>query len=150
MLHSLLHFCLLFNSPQDSRFSGPEEGTFEQILDHFQHSSTDTTWTQHFQCNASFHAPGGPVFLLLGGEGPASPVWVSAQTSIMMYAKMFNAAVFQLEHRFYGKSQPFQNLDLSNLALLSSQQALADANHFSRSLIFVSCGILERIYIVCR
>jgi hypothetical protein len=37
---------------------------------------------------------------------------------------------YQLEHRFYGKSQPFQNLSLGSLGYLSSKQALADAAHF--------------------
>ncbi|EEC01185.1 hypothetical protein IscW_ISCW000443 [Ixodes scapularis] len=53
-----------------------------------------------------FYRPGGPVFLLLGGEGAASARWLSAPTHIMLLAKQYGALVFQLEHRFYGRSLP--------------------------------------------
>ena len=45
-----------------------DQGFFNQTLDHF--TSGDTrTWLQRFQVNATHHKPGGPIFLLLGGEG---------------------------------------------------------------------------------
>jgi hypothetical protein len=49
-----------------------------------------------YQKNTTFYVQGGPVFLLLGGEGPASPIWLSADTAVMSYAKKFNAAVYVL------------------------------------------------------
>lgn len=48
---------------------------------------------------------GGPVFLQIGGEGPANPVWMEQGHWITM-AKKFGAMCFFLEHRFYGKSHP--------------------------------------------
>ncbi|KAK6125729.1 hypothetical protein DH2020_040533 [Rehmannia glutinosa] len=41
-------------------------------------------------------------------------------------AKKFGAVVVSLEHRYYGKSSPFQSLTTENLRYLSSKQALFD------------------------
>ena len=38
--------------------------------------------------------------------------------------------MFVLEHRFYGKSKPTEDLSVSNLVYLSSRQALEDVGHF--------------------
>ena len=54
---------------------------------------------------ASLEKKNGPVFLNIGGEGPASPVWMENGHWIDM-AKQFGARCFMLEHRFYGKSHP--------------------------------------------
>lgn len=72
----------------------------EQKLDHF--SSTDNrTWGQRFFVNHTlWDFESGPVFLLLGGEGPASPEWLAVDTDIMRNAARFNALVISLEHRY--------------------------------------------------
>ena len=31
---------------------------------------------QRYFVNDSFYEPGGPVFLMIGGEGTASPIWM--------------------------------------------------------------------------
>lgn len=59
---------------------------------HFGHSSS-------FKVNSTFYKTDGPVFLLLGGEGPASPLWLSIDTALMTYARDFGAMAVQLEHR---------------------------------------------------
>lgn len=46
---------------------------------------------------------------MIGGEGPANPIWMSEGTWID-YAKTHNALCFQLEHRFYGDSHPTEDL----------------------------------------
>lgn len=43
-----------------------------------------------------------------------------------MLAKKFGAAVVTPEHRYYGKSSPFEHLTTENLRFLSSKQALFD------------------------
>ena len=55
--------------------------------------------------NDTFYQPGGPVFLMIGGEGPATAIWV-VESQWIEYAKQFGALCFQLEHRFYGESKP--------------------------------------------
>ena len=42
---------------------------------------------------------------MIGGEGPASPIWM-VTGSWIEYAKELNAMMVQLEHRFYGESHP--------------------------------------------
>lgn len=71
----------------------------EQKLDHF--SETDNrTWEQRFFVNDTLWDRGsGPVFLMLGGEGPADPAWLATDTDIMRNAAKFNAIVISLEHR---------------------------------------------------
>lgn len=52
-----------------------------------------------------FDASQKAAFLMIGGEGEASPKWMS-QGAWIDYAKQYNAMCFQLEHRYYGKSHP--------------------------------------------
>ncbi|EGD75014.1 hypothetical protein PTSG_07238 [Salpingoeca rosetta] len=107
---------------------------FTQKVDHFNPQDT-RTFQQQYQVNATYHKQGGPVFLMLGGEGPASPRWLEIDTAIMIYARQHDAVVVQLEHRFYGKSQPFKDLSTDHLQYLSSEQALADAANFLTSFM---------------
>eukprot|EP00051_Salpingoeca_urceolata_P033431 m.20685 g.20685 ORF g.20685 m.20685 type:complete len:491 (-) comp6230_c0_seq1:49-1521(-) len=103
---------------------------FNQTLDHSNPQDT-TKWKQQYMYNTThWDKDVGPVFLLLGGEGPASPAWISHKTAIMDYAERFGAVVVQLEHRFYGKSQPFADLSTEHLRYLTSEQALADVATF--------------------
>ena len=121
---------------------------FLQDLDHF-HPTDGRTWKQRYFVNASLHRRGGPVFLMIGGEGEANSAWMSHGTW-MDYAKEFGALCFQLEHRwncwdivffggklnvllylrFYGKSRPTSDMSVKNLVYLSSEQALADIATF--------------------
>lgn len=83
----------------------PEEHWFTQRLDHFDDSNRKT-WQQRFFYNDTFRQKeDSPVFLMIGGEGTASPVWV-VTGNMMNYAQEFGAIAFLLEHRFYGKSHP--------------------------------------------
>lgn len=55
--------------------------------------------------NDTFHEPGGPIFLMLGGSEEVNPVWL-LEGAWTQYAKTYKALLVMLEHRFYGKSQP--------------------------------------------
>lgn len=106
----------------------PPDQWMMQNIDHYnQHQGQ---FRQRFQVNDTFYALGGPLFIMLGGEGPANGGWLSIDTAVMIYAQKFNAIVAQIEHRFYGPSQPFSDLSLESLQYLSSEQALADAATF--------------------
>lgn len=110
----------------------PPDQWFTQILDHF--NPTDTrTWQQRYFTNATFYKPGGPVFLMIGGEGPANPVWM-VEGAWISYAKDVNAYLLYLEHRFYGQSHPTEDVSVENLVYLSSEQALADLATFTVSM----------------
>ncbi|XP_043221434.1 putative serine protease K12H4.7 [Amphibalanus amphitrite] len=110
----------------------PPDQWYTQQLDHFDASET-RTWQQRYQVNDSFYQPGGPVFLMIGGEGPASAVWLVSGTWID-YAQQYGALCFQLEHRFYGDSLPTEDMSVENLRYLSSEQALADLAAFSAAM----------------
>jgi hypothetical protein len=60
---------------------------------------------QRYFTNATFYKAGGPVFLMIGGEGSANPAWMVAG-QWLRYAKKYNAYCLMLEHRYYGKSHP--------------------------------------------
>ena len=111
----------------------PPDQWFTQKLDHFDAGET-RTWQQRFQTNDSFYQPGGPAFLMIGGEGPASAVWLVAGQWIE-YAQQYGALCFQLEHRFYGDSLPTEDMSVENLRYLSSEQALADLAAFSAAMV---------------
>uniref|UniRef100_A0A3B1JQL6 Serine protease 59, putative n=1 Tax=Astyanax mexicanus TaxID=7994 RepID=A0A3B1JQL6_ASTMX len=105
-----------------------EEYWFIQRLDHFN-GADSRVWKQRYFINDRFYKPGGPVFLMIGGEGPANPAWMQYGTWLN-YAEKFGALCLLLEHRFYGKSHPTEDLSVESLRFLSSRQALADLAHF--------------------
>ncbi|XP_015607074.1 putative serine protease K12H4.7 [Cephus cinctus] len=110
------------------KYELPNDQWFEQFLDHF--NPTDArTWQQRYFVNSSYFKKGGPVFLMIGGEGTASAKWM-VEGQWIEYAKQFGALCFQLEHRFYGKSHPTSDLSIKNMVYLSSEQALADLAYF--------------------
>ena len=70
-----------------------------QKLDHFDPKETRTWKQRYFVNDTNWDGKDGPVFVLIGGEGPASPAWLAEQTEIMVNAQMNKALVFSLEHR---------------------------------------------------
>lgn len=100
---------------------------FNQTLDHF--SNNTATYQQRYFFNGTFFKPGGPIFLYIGGEGGLSGGEI-VYGEIVDRAKDLNGALFSLEHRYYGLSQPFANWSTDNLRYLSSQQALSDLSAF--------------------
>ncbi|KAK3914100.1 Putative serine protease, partial [Frankliniella fusca] len=110
----------------------PPEQWFTQQLDHFD-PTNQQTWQQRYFTNSTFHKSGGPVFLMIGGEGEASAKWM-LEGQWIEDAQLFNALCFQLEHRYYGKSRPTQDTRTENLVYLSSEQALADLAYFIEAM----------------
>ncbi|KAJ1484340.1 serine carboxypeptidase S28-domain-containing protein [Baffinella frigidus] len=107
-----------------------EQWFSQQRLDHFDGGDT-RVWSQRCFSNFTFYKPGGPVFMCVGGEGPAldpSVVVTGDEHCALMVilAKKHGALILALEHRFYGFSHPTPDLSTENLRFLSSQQALAD------------------------
>lgn len=65
---------------------------------------------------------------------------------MQVLAKKFGAAVVSLEHRYYGKSSPFDSLTTENLRYLSSKQALSDLANFRQyyQANIISFFVLQR------
>lgn len=118
----------------DSTVVNPPEQWFDQKLDHFTPLDNRTWEQRYFVMNHWFNATAKPLIVLyICGEGECNNV--SYDSSFMStVAENFNGIVFSLEHRFYGKSQPFgyssESYSLENLKYLTSQQALSDLAWF--------------------
>ncbi|CAB3225795.1 unnamed protein product [Arctia plantaginis] len=112
----------------------PPAQWFMQKLDHSTPSDL-RTWKQRYFVNDSFYDfnQQGPVFLMIGGEGPADPRWM-VKGAWIDYAKKFNALCINLEHRYYGESHPTEDMSVKNLQYLSSSQALADLANFINAM----------------
>jgi len=110
----------------------PNELYFTQRLDHFN-GQDQRTWQQRYFVNDTYWKAGGPIFIMLGGEGAISGRYVYAY-QMSVYASHYGALQFGLEHRFYGKSQPLADWNTDNLKYLSSQQALDDAATFINAM----------------
>lgn len=70
-----------------------------------------------------------PVFIVVGGqhEIDETALWNSYPVDI---AQSHNGCLFILEHRYYGKSMPVDELSIENLHWLNIEQALADISVF--------------------
>ena len=68
----------------------------------------------------AFYKEGGPVFIQIGGGGRASPSFLYTG-AWLEWANKHNAALFILEHRFYGESHPTPDFSTENLQWLSSR-----------------------------
>uniref|UniRef100_A0A0B7A1H0 Serine protease K12H4.7 n=1 Tax=Arion vulgaris TaxID=1028688 RepID=A0A0B7A1H0_9EUPU len=110
----------------------PPEQWYLQKLDHFNGADT-RYWKQRYFTNDTFYVSGGPLFVQIGGEGTADPIWL-VEGAWIDYARTYNAYCVLLEHRFYGKSYPTTDMSVENLQFLSSEQALADLAVFINDL----------------
>jgi hypothetical protein len=110
------------------------ESYIEQPVDHF--NETDKrTYKQLFYANDKYYKKGGPIFLFISGESAADDYWVSsANLPLLSWAKKYGAYLFEVEHRFYGSSQPTDNMSFDNLKYLTSEQALADLATFVQAV----------------
>uniref|UniRef100_A0A8R1HS23 Uncharacterized protein n=1 Tax=Caenorhabditis japonica TaxID=281687 RepID=A0A8R1HS23_CAEJA len=106
--------------------SGFEQGTFRQKVDHFDNKNPDF-FQQKFFKNAQWAKPGGPNFLMIGGEGPESSRWVlNPNITYLTWAQKYGATVYILEHRFYGDSLVGDNTDFTKLSSLQMLYDLAE------------------------
>ncbi|XP_001947565.2 putative serine protease K12H4.7 [Acyrthosiphon pisum] len=116
------------NSVATARSLIIEDKWFKQKVDHFNPSDT-RTWKQRYHMNLQHYKHGGPIFLSIGGEEEITHNWMTSGAWIE-YAKKLNAMCFQLEHRYYGRSHPTDNLKTKNLKYLTVEQVLADLETF--------------------
>lgn len=78
----------------------PPPQWIDQKLDHMSSGKGGETWKQRYFVNSSWwDEEKGPVFMMLGGEGPGDPAWLVADTNIMRNAQKYKALVFSVEHR---------------------------------------------------
>ncbi|KAJ8771154.1 hypothetical protein K2173_023479 [Erythroxylum novogranatense] len=122
--HSFANPRTVFQSLSGSdKYLTTDELWFNQTLDHYSPYDHRRFRQRYYEYLDYFRAPDGPIFLLICGESSCNGI---ANDYISVLAKKFGAAVVSLEHRYYGKSSPFDSLVTENLRYLSSKQALFD------------------------
>lgn len=109
---------------------GIDAKIYKNSIDHFDAKNTET-FNQRYYENLSFVPEGGfkVAILYFGGEGTLGSSSVLAGSHVDL-AKKLNAAMFGLEHRFFGESQPFDDLSTEHLRYLTIDQAMADLASF--------------------
>ena len=122
--------------PLKSDPPAPEFPEFKELYatnlhDHFDATNESTYNQRYFVSDKYWDKKSGPIFVYICGEYTCS---VPA-TRMFPYAmaEEHNALFFIVEHRFYGKSQLFEDWSLPNLKLLQAEQALADLAYFIQS-----------------
>uniref|UniRef100_A0AAV1UPU2 Serine protease n=1 Tax=Peronospora matthiolae TaxID=2874970 RepID=A0AAV1UPU2_9STRA len=135
------------DSEHSVEFPVEEKYFTDALVDHFAPVSKRSTWRQRYQVNEEFWGGQGyPVFLYIGGEGPLGPKAITDRTFVYYLAEQHQALLIALEHRFYGKSYPTEDMSLPNLVYLSSEQALADLAHF-RSFVADTYGLVDEKWV---
>lgn len=125
-----------------SAFVPYKELFFEQKLDHFNFHGDSSlygkeTFQQRYLVQDQWWVKSeGPIFLYTGNEGDITSFWNN--TGFMFdIAPQFKALIVFIEHRYYGKSMPFddqKNFVHPYIDLLTAEQALADYAVFVESL----------------
>ncbi|KAK5107937.1 hypothetical protein LTR62_000542 [Meristemomyces frigidus] len=127
---------------RQSGSSGYPAHTFDQMIDHFPNSSryephTTATFKQRYFFDDSYHKPGGPVFLYIGGETSGESRFSSLETGIIqIFMEAFHGLGVILENRYYGESYPFNDSSTDNLAYLTTEQTIADNAYFAQHATF--------------
>ncbi|KAJ1647598.1 hypothetical protein LPJ64_001056 [Coemansia asiatica] len=103
---------------------------FDQPVDHF--GKSPSIWKQQYLVNATFYRPGGPIYITTPGENPASNSYTD-QTHFTQLAKSTGGLLVNIEHRFFGKSNPMTNLSGSSLRFLTIENVLEDFAAFTRA-----------------
>lgn len=90
---------LLSPPPLPKGVSPPKAQWYEQRLDHFNEEDKRMWKQRYFVNDTHWNRKSGPVFLMIGGEGPANPIWLTTGDMMKNSAK-YNALAVFLEHRW--------------------------------------------------
>ncbi|KAG2071058.1 peptidase S28 [Suillus decipiens] len=104
---------------------------FDQLIDH---NNPDLgTFQQRYWMSWEYYEPGGPIILMTPGEINADgyDVFMTNFSINGLIAQQQNGASIVIEHRFFGYSNPYDNLTSQSLALLTIQQAIDDLAYFA-------------------
>ncbi|KMZ68132.1 Serine carboxypeptidase S28 family protein [Zostera marina] len=114
---------ILYFPNQEGSYLTKDEHWINQTLDHFS-PTVHLQFQQRYYEFLDYHKdPNGPIFLKICGESACNGI---VNDYMQVLAEKFGAALVSLEHRYYGKSNPFDTMETKNLKYLSSKQALFD------------------------
>ncbi|KIK95608.1 hypothetical protein PAXRUDRAFT_140281 [Paxillus rubicundulus Ve08.2h10] len=103
---------------------------FDQLIDH--NNPSLGTFQQRYWMDWDFYEAGGPIVLMTPGEADADGYqgYLTNDTITGMIAQQQHGAAVLIEHRFFGYSNPYENLTSQSLELLTIQQAIDDLVYF--------------------
>ncbi|ODN75032.1 hypothetical protein L202_06253 [Cryptococcus amylolentus CBS 6039] len=103
---------------------------FPQKISHFD-ESINGTFCQRYWLDASHYKPGGPVYLLDGGETSGENRIPFLETGILeILGNATDGLSIVLEHRYYGDSVPVESFSTDDLRFLNNAEALEDSAYF--------------------
>ncbi|CAE6513011.1 unnamed protein product [Rhizoctonia solani] len=107
---------------------------FDQLIDH--HNPSLGTFKQRYYFTYEYYQSGGPIILNVPGEfGLESfSAYLTNHTLSGQIAQATNGAVVLLEHRYFGKSNPYPDLKESTLKYLSVEQTIEDIEYFGNNV----------------
>ncbi|GJJ15866.1 hypothetical protein Clacol_010144 [Clathrus columnatus] len=116
---------------------------FDQLIDHNEPSKGTfkqrfwTTWQEYESVvNFSVRHVGGPIILMTPGEVNAEAYigYLTNATINGLVAQANNGTTIVLEHRFFGLSNPIDNLKDESLTILTIDQAAKDLAYFAKNV----------------
>lgn len=120
---------------KSARRFGPH--AFKQKVSHVDDENGGKEWHQRYWFDATFYKPGGPVYLLDGGETSGEDRIPFLETGILrILAEATSGLGVILEHRYYGESFPVERLDTDSLRFLTTKESLHDSAHFAQTVVF--------------
>ncbi len=106
-----------------------QSGTFDQKLDHSNANDTRTFKQRYWYDTSLAQGPDSPVIFVLCGEAECGGGGEFVGP-VHDHAAKIHANMVTLEHRYYGQTQPFDQLTTDNLKYLTTDFALQDAAAF--------------------
>ncbi|KAI0383468.1 peptidase S28 [Hypomontagnella monticulosa] len=110
-------------------------GTFPQLLDHSK-PELGTFEQRYWYGTQYWKGPGSPIILVNPGEQAADNFNVTYTTNARLtglMAEKLGGAVVILEHRYWGKSSPFESLTVENLQYLTLENSIKDNTYFANN-----------------
>lgn len=107
---------------------------FDQLIDH--NKPELGTFQQRYMFTWEYYQKGGPIVLSTPGESNAAGFsgYLTNRTIPGLIAQPNNGATVVLEHRFFGLSNPYQNLSATAFAVHTIDQAIEDLVYFARNV----------------
>lgn len=104
------------------------QSTFDQKIDHMNSNDTRTFKQRYFTQTQYGKNQNSPVFYYICGEAECNGI--SPNSTVVQQARKYGAYIVAIEHRYYGKSQPFSELTVENLQYLNTDEVIADLANF--------------------
>ncbi|KAL7282649.1 hypothetical protein ACG7TL_004122 [Trametes sanguinea] len=107
---------------------------FDQLIDHTNPSLG--TFKQRYWTTYEWYEAGGPIILFTPGEANAQPYsgYLTNRTINGQIAQELSGVTIVLEHRYYGLSNPYDDLSVKSLKFHTIQQAIDDLEYFAKNV----------------